>query len=170
MPRGKLRRTDRALDAEAIGAMLKKCLFGRVATVGSDGMPYITPLNYVYEPETSRIYFHHSSEPGHLLENLSHGDRVCFSVDEPGDFFASGEYACNTGQAYRSVVCFGRMSHIEDVNEKKRVLGLVAQKYIDELTPDRKYKHGWQELAITAILSMKIEEMTGKFCKAPQAG
>lgn len=170
MPQGKLRRTDRSLDAGAVEALLKKGLFGCLATVGSDGMPYITPLNHVYEPESASIYFHHSSEPGHLLENLNHSPRGCFAVNEPGRVFATGEYACNTGQSYQSVICFGRVSQIADANEKKRVLGLFAKKYIDQLTPDRKYRRGWQEIGSTAILAMKIEEMTGKHCKAPQPG
>jgi nitroimidazol reductase NimA-like FMN-containing flavoprotein (pyridoxamine 5'-phosphate oxidase superfamily) len=168
MTRGSLRRKDRALGKEEMEGVLNSCLVGRVATVGSDGMPYITPLNFVYDAGTQRICFHHSTEPGHLLENLAHSDRVCFEVDEPGAVFASGDYACNTGQAYRSVVCFGKMVFIEDVREKKDILALLAKKYIDDLTPDRTYKHGWEQLAVTAVLAMDIEMMTGKFCKAPE--
>ena len=165
---GNLRRSDRALGKEEIEAVLNSCLVGRVATVGSDGMPYITPLNYVYDPATARICFHHSTEPGHLLENLAYSDRVCFEADEPGAVFSSGDYACDTGQAYRSVVCFGKMVIIETPQEKKDILALLAKKYIDDLTPDRTYKHGWEQLAITAVMAMDIDIMTGKYCTAPE--
>ena len=36
MKRGILRRSDRAMVSEAVETLLKKCLVGRVATVGSD--------------------------------------------------------------------------------------------------------------------------------------
>jgi len=167
MTRGKLKRSERALNTEEIEALLKRCLVGRVATTGSDDMPYITPLNYVYEPQTSRIYLHHSSEPGHLLDNLRHNNRVCFEADEPGVLFATGEFACNTGQVYQSVICFGRMSLLETVEEKKHVLWLFTEKYIDGLMPDRKYKSALQQVEGTAVLAIDIEIMTGKYCKAP---
>jgi nitroimidazol reductase NimA-like FMN-containing flavoprotein (pyridoxamine 5'-phosphate oxidase superfamily) len=56
-------------DAES-EALLLSAQAGRIATVCSDGSPYITPVNYAYEPATGRGYIHHSAKGGRLLDNL----------------------------------------------------------------------------------------------------
>ena len=167
MTLGRIRRPSLAMGQEESKALLQQCLVGRLGTVGSDGMPYITPVNYVYEPQTRRIYIHHSSKRGHLLTNLEYSNKVCFEVDEPGPIMATGDYACNTTQVYRSVICFGRMLTIEDAEEKKRILGLLVQKYVDQLMPDRVYKPELVELDRTMVLAMDIEVMTGKHRDPP---
>ena len=143
-------------------ALLQQSLVGRIGTVGSDSMPYVTPLNYVYDPKARRIYFHHSPKAGHLLTNLRHNNKVCFEADKPGPVVASGNYACNTTQVYQSVICFGRTSAIEDAEEKERVLRLLMRKYVDEPTPDRMYNPQLLLLDETLVLAMDIEIMTGK--------
>ena len=155
------------MGQEESEALLQRCLVGRMGTVGSDGMPYVTPLNYVYEPRAQRIYFHHSPKRGHLLTNLRHSNKVCFEVDEPGPVVATGDYACNTTQAYRSVICFGRMSAVENTEEKKRVVELLVRKYIDELMPDRMYDPELVQLDRIMVLAMDIEVMTGKHRELP---
>ena len=169
MPRGKLWLMTRAMGMEGSEALLQRCLVGRVGTVGSDGMPYVIPMNYVYESQTRRIYFHHSpSGEGHFLTNLRDNDQVCFEVDEPGPLVATGDHACNTAQVYRSVICFGRMSTIEDVSEKKRVLDLLVQKYIDRHMPGRMYSPELVQLDQTLVLAMDIQMMTGKHRQSPK--
>ncbi len=61
--------TDRA----AIDAILSRCRVGRMASVGSDGYPYITPVNYVYLKEA--IYFH-CARAGEKLDNIGQDSRV----------------------------------------------------------------------------------------------
>jgi len=167
MTLGKVRRRSLAMGKEESETLLQRCLVGRMATVGSDGKPYITPVNYVYEPRARRIYFHHSPKRGHLLTNLRHSNKVCFEVDEPGPVVATGDYACNTTQAYRSVICFGPMSAVENAEEKKRIIGLLVRKYIDELMPDRLYGPEIVQLDRIMVLAMEIEVMTGKQRKLP---
>jgi nitroimidazol reductase NimA-like FMN-containing flavoprotein (pyridoxamine 5'-phosphate oxidase superfamily) len=155
------------MDQEQNKALLQRALVGRMGTVGSDDMPYITPLNYVYEPQTRRIYFHRSPKTGHLLTNLHHNNKVCFEVDEPHSVVATGDYACNTTQVYQSVICFGRTSAVEDTEEKERVLRLLMRKYVDEPTPERVYNPELLQLDNTMVLAMDIEIMTGKHREPP---
>ena len=127
---GKMRRPDRAMSDEPCKQFLAECMVGRVATVDSDGMPYVTPMHYVYDPGSNRIYMHVSREKGHLVANLEHSSKACFEVDEPGVLTVSGPEGCNAGQAYRSVVCFGEMRVVTDRSEKERISWLLIDKYV----------------------------------------
>ncbi len=168
MALGVVRLKDRAMSQEESQALLLRCLVGRVGTVGDDGMPYVTPVNYVYDPRARRIYLHHSpNKEGHLLANLRHSNKVCVEVDERGPVAATGDYACDTTQVYQSVICFGCMSAIDDPAEKRRVMGLLVRKYIDGLMPGRTYNPEMVELGRTMVLALEIEVMTGKQRKPP---
>ena len=91
---GKLRRSDRAMSEEDTVVLLRRALVGRIGTVDADGMPYVVPLNFVYEHATCRIHLHFSKQPGHLASNLKFSSKVCFEVDEPGPLIATGETGC----------------------------------------------------------------------------
>ena len=162
---GKLRRTDRAMDEESCQRCLLECPVGHVGTVGADGMPYITPMHYVYDPESNRIYFHISSEKGHLLANLEHSPKACFEVEQVGELIVTGTEACRASQAYRSVVCFGEMRPVTDRREKERICWLLIDKYL------RKAGLG-DDVTLGPVdnilgLEMEIHTMTGKERRAP---
>ena len=67
-------------DPQTIQRILDATNIGRMATTGSDGYPYITPVNFVYHQGC--IYFHCAPE-GEKLRNLERDPRVCFTVDIP---------------------------------------------------------------------------------------
>ncbi len=158
---------DQNLNQEETEQVMEHGLVGRVGTVGADGTPYVTPLNYVYETAKRRIYLHLSSRPGHLLTNLSHSPRACFEVDEPGELVATGEYGCNTSQIYRSAICFGTMALVEDGREKERISRLFVQKYVDRLMPGRTYNPELARIDEIAILTLDVESLTGKAYEPP---
>ena len=85
MSLGKVRRPDRAMDAEGCKQCLIECTVGHMGTVGPEGMPYVTPMNYAYDPESNRVYLHHSPRTGHLLTNLEHSYKACFQVEQAGE-------------------------------------------------------------------------------------
>ena len=74
------RKHEEISDKEEIGELLNRCRVGRLATLGQDGYPYITPLNYVYWQGS--VYFH-CARQGEKLDNIDMNDRVCFEVDLP---------------------------------------------------------------------------------------
>ena len=165
---GKLRRSDRAMSDEDGEALLHRALVGRIGTVDADGRPYIVPLNYVFEGQPRRIHLHLAKQPGHLASNLEFSPRVCFEVDEPGPLIATGETACETSQAYESVVCFGRAHVVTDERERTRLATLLVRKYVDERMPGRSYKPALALLSIVDFVTMEIEVMTGKRRPQPQ--
>lgn len=143
-------------------ALLQGALVGRVGTVGSDGMPYVVPMNFVYEPAGRRIHLHLARNPGHLAENLKFSPKVCFEVDEPGPVIATGETACETDHAYESVICFGEARVVSDQTERTRIARLFVQKYVDRGMPGRLCKPGLVYLEIVDFVTIEIAVMTGK--------
>lgn len=162
---GKLRRTDRAMDTEGCQRCLLECTVGHVGTVGADGMPYVTPMHYAYDPESNRVYFHISSQKGHLLTNLEYSSKACFQVEQVGELVVSGAEACSASQVYRSVVCFGEMRPVIDAREKERICWLLIDKYVRKSGLADNAKLGSVEGILG--LQMDIHVMTGKERKAP---
>jgi len=164
---GKLRRPDRAMSEEESTTLLERALVGRVGTVDADGAPYVVPMNFVYEHEARQVQLHLAKYPGHLASNLEFSPKVCFEVDEPGSLFATGDAGCDTGQAYESVVCFGRAEVVSDEGERARIAGLFFRKYIDDHMPGRTYEPGWVWLSAVGFVTIHIGVLTGKRCPAP---
>jgi nitroimidazol reductase NimA-like FMN-containing flavoprotein (pyridoxamine 5'-phosphate oxidase superfamily) len=164
---GKLRVSDRAMSERDAMALLVLALVGRIGTVGADGMPYVVPLNFVYEHPPHRIHLHLAKQPGHLASNLKFSSKVCFEVDEPGLLLATGKTACETDHAYESVVCFGHAQVVTDEGERGRIARLFARKYLDQHMPDRSYKPDLLLLSIVDFVTVEIEVMTGKRRRPP---
>ena len=117
------RKFNEVTDKKDIGAILLGSRIGRLATLGQDGYPYITPVNYVYL--RGSIYFHCALQ-GEKLDNLQRDPKVCFTVDRPLAYLDTGYDAsmpaCDVGQFYQSVVIRGRAEIIGDVTEKVEAL------------------------------------------------
>ena len=97
-----LRRAKRAISEEDAKQLLLTEKRGVLAVNGDDGYPFAIPLNYFYDEESGRIYFH-GAKSGHKVDSLKKDDKVCFTV-YGGEHFAEGEWAAYV----KSVVVFGR--------------------------------------------------------------
>jgi len=148
-------------------ALLDRALVGRAGTVGADGMPYVVPMNFVYEHERRAIHLHLARQPGHLVENLKSSPKACFEVDEVGPLIATGETGCETDHVYRSVICFGEAHTVSDLDERVRIARLFVQKYVDQAMPGRSLKPGLVFMDIVDFVTVEISLMTGKRLPAP---
>ena len=132
---------------------------GKYATVAMcrGNEPYMVTLNYGYDEEKSALYFHCSSE-GLKLDIIGHNPNVCASVIEDRGY-KTGQ--CE--QAYRSVVLWGKMYVLEDLDEKKHGIDVLLNHLEDE--PDQvrerslKSDEAYERLG---ILRLDIKEITGK--------
>ena len=150
------------IERGQIKEILKRCRIGRMATIGADGYPYITPVNYVYWQEA--IYFH-CAHKGEKMDNLRRDPRVCFEVDIPlaykGTDCEPQAPVCQVHQFYHSVIIRGRAEVIETPEEKVGALnalmavheGIADFCLITAETP---------AVAACAVVAVRIESMTGK--------
>lgn len=140
---------------------LARALVGRVGSAGPGGLPYVVPMNFVFDTP-SRTVFLHCATSGHLLDNLTYNPQACFEVDEPGELIASGGQGCNTSQAYRSAICFGTARVVTEPKEKERALRLFLRKYVEQLMPGRSYDPELTTAEATTVIAVQVERMTGK--------
>ena len=150
-----MRRFKQQLPDQECKAILKDAYRGFLSVVGDGGYPYTIPINFVYAE--GHIYFHCALE-GHKMDALKACDKACFTViDQPMQELGDWWYHV------RSVVCFGRISFVEDAEEHLSKLRLIGSKYFPEgyaMEGDIQ-KNGSR----AAILDMCIEHMTGKRVK-----
>ena len=74
-----LRRKKRAITDEKARELLATCKRGVFAVNGDDGYPYAIPVNYFFDTEHDKIYFH-GAKAGHKVDSLKRDDKVCFTV------------------------------------------------------------------------------------------
>ncbi len=159
---GKPRIRERVMSRKDTIALLQRSLVGRIGTVDSAGMPYVVPLDFVFEDKPPRIHLHIARQPGHLSSNLGFSSKVCFEVDDPGPLVATGETACETDHAYESAVCFGRARVVSGKRERGRIARLFVRRFLDQAMPDRSYKPGLTLLKTVEFVTLDLEVMTGK--------
>lgn len=160
-----LRRTDKQMDETRVREILASAYSGRLGTVGADGWPYVVPLLYVYMDE--QIYTHNSAARGHLRNNLEHDPRVCFEIDEPGQVFGYGRFACDTSLSYASVIAFGTVRIVDDRDEKASFCSALMTKYAGHVSG--RPADVFPRLDHIAVYAMRVERMTGKHAALPAA-
>ena len=117
-------------DPKEMIQILASTNIGRLATIDSEGYPYITPVNFVFYEDC--VYFHCAPE-GEKLDNLTRAPRVCFEVDIPLAYlevdFNPDRDPCRTHQFYHSVIIRGSARVVPDGELKTNVLNALVAKH-----------------------------------------
>ena len=147
-----LTRKKQKLSSVECKEILKQEVRGVLAVNGDDGYPYALPINYYFEEESNRIYFH-SGKVGHKLDAIAKSDKVSFCVYDKG-YHKDGHWSLNI----RSVIIFGRMQIVDDWSDELMV------NFCKRFTGDMEYIYSEIEKfkSNTAVLCLEIEHLTGK--------
>lgn len=148
-----MRRKEKMISQEEIMEVLETAEYGVLSTVSGDGIPYGTPVNFVFMD--GAIYFHCATE-GHRLGNIAANDNVCFTVVDSVELMPD---QFNT--KYRSVIAFGKAEVLENEAEKKAaLLGIVKKLSPGFIESGMKYIDSSVDKA--HVIRISISEMTGK--------
>ncbi len=149
-----MRRAEQQTTQEEVAALLASSRRGALATIGDFGYPYAIPINFVYDAEANRIYFH-CAKSGHKRDAVSKCDKVCFTVWSDGEK-RDGEWFYRV----ESAVVFGRAEIVSDESTKLRVLRALAAKYYPSSVDVEETikRHGSR----AETIAVRIESMTGK--------
>ena len=147
-----MRRKKQELAQEECVKILNKGTSGVLAVSGDEDYPYAVPLSYVYHD--LKIYFHCAKE-GHKLDAIGRNDKVSFCVIDQ-DRVIPEEYTTY----FRSVIAFGKARKIEDEEEKRKTLEILAVKYSPDQEGLSKEIDG--QLKRVTMVELSIEHMTGK--------
>ena len=139
-------------NAESI-AILNKATHGVLALSGDDGYPYAVPLSFVFHQK--KIYFHCAIE-GHKIDAIHRCDKASFCIVSQDEIVAE-----RFTTHYRSVIAFGKVTIVEDTEEKLKALRLLGEKYApgDTSNLESEINHGFNRVA---VIRMDVEHMTGK--------
>lgn len=150
-------RKDRELvSKEDILQILQDGKFATIA-MARDNEPYVVTLSYGYD-EVSETLFFHCATKGLKLDFLNANKKVCATVIEDGGY-AVGECA----HEYKSVVFWGDMEEVLDVEEKKHGMRILASHLEKEPSVAKKMQlKGEGVFAQMAILKLNVQEIHAK--------
>ena len=118
-----MRRSDKEVtDREEVEEILSNALVGRLGTC-LNNIPYITPVNFVYDKD--KIYFH-SAHEGRKIDNIKYNQQVCFEIDEIISIIPGRRMPCGSTTEYKSVIIFGDIRVVIDIDEKTSARGFPS--------------------------------------------
>lgn len=149
-----MRKKKNELQKERAKILLKNSRRGVIAVNGDNGYPYAIPINYLYDEETGRIYFH-GAKVGHKVDALRSSDKICFTVY--GNVMIKEE---SWAPFVQSAVIFGRCHLMENNEHAIKVLKEFAMKYYpnEDLVMAEIAASG----KATQMFEIEIEHISGK--------
>jgi len=154
-----MRRKDREIiDINEKINVIKKCKVCRIG-LSENNMPYVIPLNYGYnfENDTLTLFFH-SAREGKKLDIIKNNNNACFEIDCDTRLIEA-EKACNYGYAFRSIIGFGKIIILEDLDEKIDGLNKIMKHQTEK---EIIYDFTYDEIKNVCVYKMIVEKFTGK--------
>ena len=151
----KIRRGKKIVSDEAwIKSFLEQAPAGVLATIHED-QPFLSTKLFVYDENRHAIYMH-SADEGRVWQNVHTNPKACFTTYEMGRLIPAPR-ACKFGVKYKSVVVFGTIHVVDDVEETIAVLQLFMDKYAPHLKLGEAYPPiSKDELGGLAVYRMEI--------------
>ena len=142
-------------DQTEIDAIINKCEVCYVSMVDENNLPYVLPFNFGY---SNGVIFLHSSQKGHKIDILRKNPSVCiaFSTDHKLRY-QSEQMACSYSMKYRSVLAFGKVEFIDDVDRKIEFLNTVMSHYTD-----REFTYSPPALREVCTYKVNVDKFTAK--------
>lgn len=153
----KMRRSKQELPADEALRLLEAGSSGVLALLGDGGWPYAVPLSYAYAAR--KLYFH-CARAGHKLDVVRSEPRASFCVVAQ-DLVVPEKYTTH----YRSVIAFGRVRILEDGDEKRRGIELLAERFAPDDSAEHRRRVVDSEWDNFCVLEFDIEHITGKEAK-----
>lgn len=151
-------------DKDIIKDILNSSDYGTFA-LAVENKPYSIPVNFVYENDI--IYFH-GAKKGKKRDYILENSLASFSVAQPysliQSYFGDKEaLACAATHFFKSVCCDGKITIVENYEEKVKALALIMKKF----QPEGQYKPLADEIYrkminATEVFRFDIEEIVAK--------
>lgn len=149
-----IRRTKRAITTEEAKELLRKNRRAAFSVNGDDGYPFTVPINFYYDEEENRIYFH-SAKAGHKIDSIKADDKVCFTTWDDG-YLEEGDWAYYVS----SCVVFGRAKLIADPDITVEKVRKFAMKYYP--TAEEVEEEIRKDIKGVQLVAIDIEHISGK--------
>lgn len=149
-----MRRMKRAISDEDARGLLAEGRRAVLAVNGDDGYPFAFPIDYRFDAEANKIYFH-GAKAGQKVDALRRSDKVCLTV-MGNERFEDGEWA----PYVQSVVVFGRCRLVDDAAKTEAEVRRLALKYYPSAEEVERELEKY--LSAVQLYEIEVEHLTGK--------
>lgn len=147
-------------DKQRVEEILSRCSVCYVGMVDLEGNPYVIPMNYGYQDGV--IYIHSAPTSG-CLAMLERNNRVCITFCTDTQLvYQHEQVACSYRMRAQSVICRGRVTFIESMEEKRQALDILMKQYVD-----RDFTYSDPAVRNVKIWEIPIDEVTAKDYAVP---
>lgn len=149
-----MRRMKRAISDEDARGLLAGGRRAVLAVNGDDGYPFAFPIDYRFDADANKIYFH-GAKAGQKVDALRRSDKVCLTV-MGNERLEDGEWA----PYVQSVVVFGRCRLVDDAAKTEAEVRRLALKYYPSAEEVERELEKY--LSAVQLYEIEIEHLTGK--------
>ena len=149
-----MRRAKRTVSDEDARSLLAKGRRATLAVNGDDGYPFAFPIDYRFDADANKIYFH-GAKAGQKVDALRRSDKVCLTV-MGNERLEDGEWA----PYVQSVVVFGRCRLVDDAAKTEAEVRRLALKYYPSAEEVERELEKY--LSAVQLYEIEIEHLTGK--------
>ncbi len=143
-------------NREKINDILKRGKY-TILSLCLDNEPYIVTLSYGFDDKKNSLYLHTGNQ-GLKIDFIKKNPNICGTVIEDHGYKMN-----QCSHAYYSIVFWGKISVIEDLEEKKHAFNVLLN-HLEE-NPDEIKKRFLKKDTVyydTCLLRLDIIEITGK--------
>jgi len=135
--------------------IIEKCQVCHLSMVDLEGKPYVLPFNFGYEADT---FYLHSAPVGKKIDILKKNNEVCLAMSTDYELRSQNEnVACSYGWKYRSVLAYGKVEFIEDMDEKVKALNMLMKNYTDI-----EFSYNTPAVRDVCVYKVVVEKMEGR--------
>ena len=154
-----MRRKDREVkDKALIEQFIAKEQIIRIAFY-DNGDLYIVPLNYGFIYENNKyVFYFHGAKAGRKFELSKSSPMVGFEID--GEYeLLQADVACKNSAKFQSVIGTGRLSIIEDYEEKIKGLNVL----MNHISGKSEWDYSKDMVNAVAVFRLEVDKLS---CKA----
>ncbi|NOR87651.1 MAG: pyridoxamine 5'-phosphate oxidase family protein [Bacteroidales bacterium] len=149
-----MRRNEKQISSkEELDQIINSADVCRLAMT-KDNIPYIVPVSFGYDGES---LFVHTAIAGKKIDFLKENDLVCFEFDIDVKTVDHEQIPCKWTAAYKSIIGYGRMIEIENLEER-----IVAINHIMLHYSAKEWTFNEAMLTKVKLWKIKIDEISGK--------
>ncbi len=117
-------------DQTFIDAVIARCEICFAGVVDEEGLPYVVPMNFGYH---NGIFYLHSAPEGRIIRALEIKNHICLTFNEGQELaFQHPKVACSYRMKAKSIVAEGKVTFVEDMDEKRLALNYTMGQYSDK--------------------------------------
>ena len=154
-----MRRSDREItDVKLIEAFIAKEQIMRIAFY-DNGEIYIVPVNYGYTNDSGQFAFYfHGAKAGRKYELSKGSPNIGFEID--GNYeLLEADIACDFSAKFQSVVGTGKISIVEDREEKLKGLNFLMR----QTSGNAEWQYSEEMMNAVAVYKVDVNKIS---CKA----